>query len=249
MEPGDVFSTKAKKYAKYRWRYAPLAIRTIFDVTRITAEWRVADIGAGTGILTREFAGKVRQVVAVEPNADMRRIARRELEPYPECQVLAGRAEAIPLADHHFDLICVAQALHWFEPQAARQELLRIVKPGGWLAILRNYGTDRELNEALAKIYPAGNDTAALMVGRSQPSSFYFRGSDYVKQDFPFTLQAGWEEFIGALSTASNAPDEGSPLYTDFERGARRAFEEFSSAQQIELHGATELVLGKFRGG
>lgn len=249
MDTSHVFSSKAERYTKYRWKYAPLSIQTIFEMTRITKESRVADIGAGTGILTKEFAGKVRQIVAVEPNAEMRRVAARELKPYPNCQVIAGQAEATALADHQIDLICVAQALHWFEPQATRQEFLRIVNPGGWLAILRNYGTDHELNEALEKAYPAENDTVALMIGKSQPSSFYYGDGKYLKQDFPFTLHAAWEEFIGALSTASSAPDEGSPLYGDFERSARRVFDEFSLDQFIELHGVTELYLGQITGG
>ncbi|HSF81707.1 MAG TPA: class I SAM-dependent methyltransferase [Anaerolineales bacterium] len=249
MDTSHVFSSKAERYAKYRWRYASQSIQTIFEVTRITKESRVADIGAGTGILTKDFAGKVRQIVAVEPNAEMRRIARRELEQHPDIQVIAGRAEATALVGHQIDLITVAQALHWFEPEAARKEFLRIVKPGGWLAILRNYGTDHELNEALEKAYPAENDTVALMIGQSQPSSFYYGAGKYQKEDFPFTLHAAWEEFIGALSTASSAPDEGSPLYGDFERSARRVFDDFSVDQLIELHGMTELFLGQIKGG
>jgi hypothetical protein len=46
------YSSKAEKYAKYRWGYAAQAIQTIFDVTGISSQSCVADIGAGTGILT-----------------------------------------------------------------------------------------------------------------------------------------------------------------------------------------------------
>ena len=48
MDSTHVFSTKAEKYARYRWSYAPEAIQTIFDVTGITDASVVADIGAGT---------------------------------------------------------------------------------------------------------------------------------------------------------------------------------------------------------
>lgn len=53
----DVFTGKAARYAKHRWDYAPQAIQTISDVTGISEQSVVADIGAGTGILTRHFIG------------------------------------------------------------------------------------------------------------------------------------------------------------------------------------------------
>ena len=79
MDPTEVFSSKAEKYARYRWGYAPEAIQTIFDRAGITQESTVADIGAGTGILTREFVGRVGQIFAVEPNPEMRAILTRQL--------------------------------------------------------------------------------------------------------------------------------------------------------------------------
>lgn len=248
MDTTHVYSCKADKYARYRWRYAPQAIQTILDVAGVTKVSCVADIGAGTGILTLEFAGCVGCIFAVEPNPEMRAVAVRELEPYPSCRVLDGRAEATTLADCSVDLITVAQAIHWFEPQATRQEFLRILKPGGWLALLRNYGTDAQLGQALQQVYPTETDTAASMVGQSTPRSFYYGGEPYLKQDFPFTSRLGWEEFIGSLSTASYAPDEESPLYEEFERRARSVFDHFSANGAIEMHGVTELYLGQVTG-
>jgi ubiquinone/menaquinone biosynthesis C-methylase UbiE len=248
MDTTDVFSTKAKKYARYRWKYAPEAIQTIFDQTGITNESCVADIGAGTGILTREFIGRVAQIFAVEPNPEMRAIAAKELDRFPSCQVINGRAEATTLADHSVDLVTAAQAVHWFKPEATRREFYRILKPGGWLAICRNYGTNPELGEALKAIYPEETDTETLMVGKRQPRSYYFRDDDYLKAEFPFQSQAAWEEFLGSLSTASFAPDEGSAFYPQFERRARNIFDNFSVNDRIEMHGMTELYLGKIKG-
>jgi ubiquinone/menaquinone biosynthesis C-methylase UbiE len=248
MDTINVFSSKAENYGKYRWGYAHQAIQTIFRVTGISKESCIADIGAGTGILTKEFIGKVMQVYAVEPNPDMRAIAARELGPYLSCQVVDGRAEATTLDDHSIDLITAAQAVHWFEPQAAKDEFTRILKPGGWLAICRNYGVNSVLGEALQKVFPPENDTSSLMLGRSVPRSFYYCDGEYLKQDFPFDAKLSWEEFIGSLSTASNAPDEGSALYAEFVLGARRIFDRFSADNLIELHGETELYLGQITG-
>ena len=245
MDSIDVFSAKAEKYAKYRWGYAPEAIQTIFDQTGIAKESYVADIGAGTGILTREFVGKVRYIFAVEPNPEMRAIAVRELDHFPSCQVINGRAEATTLADRSVDLITSAQAVHWFEPEAARREFYRILKPGGWLALCRNYGSHRDLGEALQDVYPSENDTESLMIGKRQPRSFYFYGDNYLKMDFPFSLQHTWEAFLGSLSSASFAPDEGTALYEQFRRKTRKVFDDFSTDGCVEVYGVTELYLGQ----
>ena len=121
------------------------------------------------------------------------------------------------------------------------------LKPGGWLAILRNYWADAELSAALEAVFPAadGLDTSALMKGRRKPRSFYYGDQDFLKQTFPFIIQSTWEEFIGSLSTASYAPDEGSPLYANFERSAKRVFDSFSAGGLLDSQIVTELYLGK----
>jgi len=102
MEPTELFSSKAQKYSRFRWDYAPKLVQRIFEVTRLNNQSISADIGAGTWILTRHFVGCCGLVYAIEPNGPMR--------------VLDGRAEASGLADQSLDLITVAQALSWFDP-------------------------------------------------------------------------------------------------------------------------------------
>ena len=248
MSVTAVFSSKAEMYAKYRWDYAPQAIQAILDVTQISNESSIADIGAGTGILTKHFVDKVKDVFAIEPNLEMRQMARKELEPYPSCHVIDGCAEATTLPDHSIDLITVAQAIHWFEPEPTKVEFLRILEPDGWLAVLRNYGTDDELNEAIAGILIEENgvDTShAAKLPARKPMCFFYGNDEFLRLTFSFAVQLTWEGFIGSLSSASYAPDEGSPLYANFERAARKVFDRFSSDGRLCLQGVTELYLGQ----
>jgi hypothetical protein len=175
----------------------------------------------------------------------MRAVAAAELERYPSCQIVDGRAEATGLPVRSVDLITAAQAMHWFEPHATRKEFLRILTPGGWLAMCRNKAVDHELNAALEEIFPAETDTKSLMVGKSEPRSFYYREGQLLIKEYPFTTKLTWETFFGSLSSASYAPDEASPLFEAFERGARFVFDQFSADQVLELHGVTELYLGQ----
>jgi ubiquinone/menaquinone biosynthesis C-methylase UbiE len=248
VDTKTVYSSKAEKYARYRWDYAPLAIQAVFDSAHITRASSVADIGAGTGILTRHFAGRAGLVFAVEPNPEMRRLAEKALQLHASCLVIDGSAEATTLADHSVDLIAVAQAIHWFDPEPTRAEFLRILKPGGWLAVLRNYGTDDKLDKATEGLLIPENGVDFSRVARpadKKPVGFYYGHETFQRKAFPFSYQQNWEEFIGSLLTASYMPDEDHPLYRNLESAARRVFEDFNTDGWLEVRGETELVLGQ----
>ena len=141
MQSLDIFSSKAEKYARFRWDYAPQAVQRIFELTGMNEGSVIADIGAGTGILTRHWVGKCKLVYAIEPSASMRALAAQSLGDRTGWQALDGRAEATGLPSHSLDMISVAQALSWFDPLPARQEFRRILKASGWLAVIRNSGS------------------------------------------------------------------------------------------------------------
>lgn len=136
------FSSRVADYVRYRPRYAP----EIFELLRqevdacAGAPRRAADIGAGTGISTEHLLEAGFVVDAIEPNAKMREAllqqqgARSEVE----LRVVAGSAEATGLADASVGLILAAQAFHWFEPKATREEFRRILFRPGVVAMLWN---------------------------------------------------------------------------------------------------------------
>ena len=89
------------------------------------------DVGAGSGRLTQHLEARARDVVAVEPAAGLRAIIRRRL---PRVRVVAGWAEAVPLADHVAQLTAACGA---FGPdEAVLSELRRITAPGGIVALI-----------------------------------------------------------------------------------------------------------------
>lgn len=246
MDPTKVFTPKASIYARYRWSYAPEAIDIILAESGASAGSTLADIGAGTGILTRLFAGKVGWIFAIEPNPEMRRYAKSTLAGFPNLAVLDGRAEATTLPDNTVDLVTAAQAIEWFDPEPTRREFNRVLKPGGWLAILNNHGTNPTLGQAVEAIFPPQYSTEKWMPGRMKPHEFYFGDQPYRKYTLPLTgIKNTWEEFLGSLLTASFAPDLDSPEYPQFEEEARRIFQQFNQDGIIERQGVTELLLGQ----
>ena len=102
---------------------------------------KVLEIGAGTGILTRLLAERVSRVIAVEPDDRMRAL----LPVTRGVEILAGRAEALPVRDATIDAVIAASAWHWVDEERAVPEVARILRTGGRLAMVWN-GPDRSVD-------------------------------------------------------------------------------------------------------
>ncbi|HSS80032.1 MAG TPA: class I SAM-dependent methyltransferase [Gaiellaceae bacterium] len=130
------FGRIAAEYDDVRPEYAPEALDRAEEVLGLTAESRVVDLAAGSGKLTRALVGRFDDVVAVEPNDDMRAVlAGRSAD----VRVLAGTAERMPLPDDSVNAVFVGDAFHWFDGPAAVAELERVLRPGGGVALLWNH--------------------------------------------------------------------------------------------------------------
>ena len=101
----------------------------------VPASGTVAELGAGTGKLTRLLLARFRRVIAVEPDEEMRRLL---VSLCPDAEVAAGNAEAIPLADRSVDAVFAAEAFHWFDGEPALAEIERVLRPRGALILMWN---------------------------------------------------------------------------------------------------------------
>lgn len=101
------------------------------------AEPDVIDLGAGTGLSTVVWSGRARHVLAVEPSADMRAVAKQRVAELPDRAVFCpidATAEATGLPDQCVDVITASQAMHWFDPAKVLPEIARLLRPGGVFA-------------------------------------------------------------------------------------------------------------------
>lgn len=131
----SAFDDAAQEYERGRPRYPSEAIDSLIRELRLERRNVVVDLAAGTGKLTRDLTRCFDEVVAVEPLAAMREQLARAV---PSARVLEGTAERMPLADASADAIFVAQAFHWFDGRRALDEMARVLKPAGGLALLWN---------------------------------------------------------------------------------------------------------------
>ncbi|WP_042455834.1 class I SAM-dependent methyltransferase [Neobacillus dielmonensis] len=122
---------------------------------------KVADLGAGTGALTRKIAMRKADVVGIEPSPELIKHAmafnhtKNFTIPY-----LPATAEQTGLADSEFDIVTVMRAWHWFDRAKAIKEIKRILKPNGKLIVVDSgFLTEHELvQQSLAVVskYAAG---------------------------------------------------------------------------------------------
>lgn len=122
-------------YEAARPSYPPEAVAWFVERLRVAPGRRVADVAAGTGKLTRLLVPTGAELLAVEPVAGMRATFRRLL---PDVPLVAGTAEAMPLAAASLDAITVAQAWHWFDHERATAEAARVLRPGARLGLVWN---------------------------------------------------------------------------------------------------------------
>ncbi len=126
------FGREAATYQQARPTYHPDLIARFLD--RYTAG-QVLEIGAGTGIFTKEIVGRGATIIAVEPVMEMR---QRLAEAVPGADVRDGTAEALPVEAESVDTVVVAQSFHWFDYESALDDIHRVLRPGGHLLTVWN---------------------------------------------------------------------------------------------------------------
>lgn len=132
-----VFSGRAGNYVKFRSDYPASLKKYLVEELGINSNDIIADIGFGTGLLSRWFLELGAQVYGVEPNSDMRKEGERNLAEFAKFKSVVGSAEHTSLPDHSLDWIVAGNAFHWFDPEKTKKEFQRILKPRGRVFLVR----------------------------------------------------------------------------------------------------------------
>jgi SAM-dependent methyltransferase len=219
----DAYTGRAEDYAKYRPAYAPEAISALIDLTGLDSTWVVADVGSGTGNLSRHLIGHAGRTLAIEPNDEMRQQAELSLGSSPGFSSINATAEETTLPDESVDLVTAGQALHWFDPIPARREFARILKPPKLIAVIWNRFDDgAELPETAEFLSPSDSKHASFVASVREP----------------------WEGYIGGARSVAYAPLVGDPGYAEFLAAHERSFAARATEGKIEFQYTTELIVG-----
>jgi SAM-dependent methyltransferase len=217
LNPKERFSNRVDDYVTYRPSYPAALIEKVAAIAELAPGRVVADVGSGTGILTRLLLATGSRVIGVEPNAAMRNAAEHALASAANFESRDGSAEATGLPDASVDLVTAAQAFHWFEPRGARAEFARILRPGGNVALIWNQRSDTPLNreyEAMLDRYAPDYRTVRERDRAAEPKiRAFFAPAAVDLATFANEQRLDEAGLRGRLTSSSYAPTPQSPLY------------------------------------
>lgn len=200
----DHFSSQASLYARYRPHYPDELFAWLAGLS--PARGLVWDCATGSGQAALSLSKHFDAVIATDASAAQLALAT----PAPRVTYRVLSAEKTDFAKHSFDLVTVAQALHWFDRDAFFTEVRRVLRPNGvfaaWSYELTEDQSAPEVNTVMLRYY---ND----VVGPYWPPERSHVMTAYREISFPFemldaplfTMRASWsfEQLLGYFSSWS----------------------------------------------
>jgi SAM-dependent methyltransferase len=249
------FTGRVEDYVKARPTYPRGVLPFLRDSCGLRATSVVADLGSGTGLFTQLLLESGATVNAVEPNDEMRAAAEKILGGEPRFKSVAGRAEATTLADASVNLVTAAQAFHWFDAEAARVEIARIVRPPASDAVSN---VALVWNDRDAESTPFLREYEELMrVGCPKYLELQGKAKDLAK--FDRLLGRGrWarhtvanvqhhdrEGLVERLLSSSYAPRAGEPRYEENVAELNAMFDRYAENGTVAMKYTTVLIVGR----
>ena len=249
MNPLDRFSDRVEDYVRYRPGYPRELLQVLRQDCGLTSDAAIADIGCGPGNLAVVFLENGNTVFGVEPNAAMRTASEKVLQGFPRFHPVDGRAEATTLRSASVDFAVAGQAFHWFEPIATRAEVRRILKPGGWVALIWN---ERAGASAFDDAYEAilvehGIDYQKIRDSRNDEPSIlaFFEGAQVRRATFTHSQLFDFDGLKGRLMSSSYAPRSGDPAHEPMLAHLRRVFDSHRNRGTVRFCYQTTMWFGR----
>ncbi len=228
-DPTRLFASRVADYVKSRPGYPREALQFLRDRCGVKPGSRGADLGSGTGILTAQLLEGGARVWAVEPNREMREAAERLLGGREGFTSVAGTAEATTLEAGCCEWLTAGQAFHWFDPQRARQEALRILVRGAHVALIWNEHAEAPPPfladyEALLRRHAPEYERVRGRRAYGVPIQAFF-GATPERVDFPNQQVFDLEGLEARAMSSSYVPRPGQPGHERILAGLREIFE------------------------
>jgi SAM-dependent methyltransferase len=150
---------RASAYERGFARVTVHAVGPLLDAAGVAGGSAVLDVGCGPGPVTGLALARGARVTAVDADQEMFETTARR---FPEATVLAARLPALPFGDDEFDAVVGNFVInHTGDPPVALRELVRVLRPGGRLALtcwtypsMRAMDVFREAVEAAGAPHP-----------------------------------------------------------------------------------------------
>lgn len=250
MKTTERFSNRVTNYVKYRPHYPQEVITLLRQRDVLHNGDTIADTGSGTGFSSELFLREGFEVFGIEPNKAMREAGEHYLAGEKNFHSIDATAENTTLAGHSINIILAGQAFHWFDVEKAKNEFLRILKPGGNVVLiwndrrtdstpflrayeqfLRDYSTDyKEVDHK--------NTDENVFDTFWGKNNWQFFSVENV-QDFSF------DGLKGRVLSSSYIPDETHPLHGEMLQALEKLFYDYSENGKVRMEYDTKVYYGK----
>ena len=244
------FSDRVVDYVKYRPSYPVEILSFLGQNHLLTKNTIIADIGSGTGILTKLFLDNGNKVFGIEPNNEMRLAGEKYLKKYTNFVSITGSAEKTTLSDHSVDVITAGQAYHWFNVEETAKEFIRILKKSDknnifliWNTRSEKTAFNKEL-EALIQKYSKDYKQVSQTEDKNKANNIFFN-KEFSKKIFPNSQELTFDGLLGRLLSASYMIKKDDPLFEQFKTELKELFEKYQNDGKVTLVYETELFYGK----
>jgi SAM-dependent methyltransferase len=245
----QIFSPKVVDYMASRPDYPARLFESLGTACGLNDRALIADVGAGTGLLTHGLLKRGYRVIAVEPNPGMRDAADQLLSGFPGYRSEHGSAESMPIPPSTVDLITAAQAFHWFDIDRSRAEFLRVLRPAGKVALIWN---DRVLTDPL---HMALDEIFTRYGGAKREALVAHESRGDLPRFFGFTVPAElrwshehWLDQAGLLSlvfSRSYMPDRSSVPGHEASHHVGEAYRRFATDAGVIVRYTTVAIVGR----
>lgn len=249
MANEKLFNQRANNYQQGRPGYAPASIEMILKDILKPGD-KIADMGSGTGIFSKEFIMRGFDVYCVEPNEEMRLQAEKLFERDSHFISVAASAENTGLPAGSVNLITAASAFHWFDMEAFYKECVRILIPDGQVCILsngRSYKDPFTLRQHdICMKYCPGFTSLRHGLDASIPKFERFFKKEIHSFEFDFPLEYTKEKFVQRSLSSSYAPSPDDKRYEIYAGKLRKLMDEFApDTDKIVVPNATVMYWGR----
>lgn len=249
------FAGTAPYYDRFRAPYAQAAIDFILERYNLSKGVRALDLGCGPGTIAIRLSRAVREVVAVDSDADMIAEGRRLAESRCRHNIewVRSAAEDVSLGAEPFQVTTIGQAFHWMDRDKVLRKLAILIADEGGLALV-NPGKRRPqeswepvADQIVAKFlgprtrHPKSNPQEpehepALIRSECFPS--------FTSHEFPSTITRDINSIVGCVYSISSSA---KPLFGDnakaFEAELTKALLSVNPAGVFNEQVETEVVI------
>ncbi len=244
------FSDRVEDYLKYRPTYPQQILSLLEEQCDFSSKTVVADIGSGTGILTKLFLENGNSVFGVEPNKNMREAAEKLLGKYKNFTSIGGTAENTTLKPQSVDLVTVGQAFHWFDLEKSKSEFKRILRFPRWVVLIWN---ERQVDstsflkayEALVLKYATDYRSIDHRNVRNEDLGRFFSPYEFARVTFPNRQQFDFEGLKGRFLSSSYIPNQEHPQYLSMISELEQIFRKHGGDGKVVMEYQTKVYYGQ----